>query len=770
MTPTTITGTRFRTTLLGCTAAATAAVCGAAAPATAQPATANTARLEEIVVTAQKREQSLQDVPISITAVTQETLQANRITSVLDLGALVPNVTIRTTRGASGLPQITVRGIVNRSGSSVPMYLDGVLIGGVRGVAFDLPDIERIELLRGPQGTLFGRNSTGGALSIVTRDPSGEFRVRQALTVGNYQQFRSSTRVETPRFGPFSASISYTHDEREGDIKNVGAGTVWNKTAVGLGRMVSPKTLGDKNSESVFVAVKFEPSDNFNVVYKYDWTENDFTPEGYGYFGFLPSVRSPVTGPLIQAMYNANRPPGPDYHRPKYLNNAYTAPGHSKASGHSITANLRINDELSLKNILAYRQSSIYAASDISGLGGMINLFPSLGVVGAPMVVTGVESAGRNKQWSDELLLNYDSKRLTLTLGAQYIDIDQFFGPPDGLNNLSFSVVPNFTLLATSRAFTNETQKSWAVFGQAEVHVTPQLDLVSGYRYTKDKKFGTPFVGNRPIPYDYEASKSTYSFGANYRPAENIMIYAKYGTGYVAGGASADVAFGPETVKSWEVGVKSDLLDSRLRVNLVGWKAKYEHLQLGTLGVNIGRPDIQGVTVDQGDELAKGGELEVTALPIRGLSLTGGLGYTDAHLTRLNPVFGNLSIFKLTQIATWTANLAGQYQTEPLFGEARLTFRADAQWHSKLRVIGQLPVNPAFKHVEYVEPSWLVNARASLQGISLPRGEVEVALWVKNLFDNDLPQFPIASGNPAYLSSGNYERARTFGLDLIYDF
>ncbi|HKX79084.1 MAG TPA: TonB-dependent receptor, partial [Novosphingobium sp.] len=143
----------------------------AATPAVAQEAEDSGSTVADIIVTAQKREQSLQDVPISVTAVTQETIQANRITDVRDLGSMVPNLAVRNLAGAAGIPGFSMRGLQTVGGleKSISPYLDGVFIGSSTGSAFELPDLERIEVLRGPQGTLFGRNSTGGAISIVTR-------------------------------------------------------------------------------------------------------------------------------------------------------------------------------------------------------------------------------------------------------------------------------------------------------------------------------------------------------------------------------------------------------------------------------------------------------------------------------------------------------------------------------------------------------------------------------------------------------------------------
>jgi iron complex outermembrane receptor protein len=204
-----------RTGLLACTAlASTFFIAGTAHAAAPAPAADNGGGLEEIIVTAQKREQSVQDVPIAVTAVTQETLQANRIVSVNDLSSIAPGVTVRPSPGGVGIPAFTIRGqtsygVVAGSDKQVSIYLDGVYLANPRGSIFDLPDVARIEVLRGPQGTLFGRNATAGAISVSTRDPSGEAQVKLEGSYGNYDAYRLRASVSTPEFGPFSAYLMF---------------------------------------------------------------------------------------------------------------------------------------------------------------------------------------------------------------------------------------------------------------------------------------------------------------------------------------------------------------------------------------------------------------------------------------------------------------------------------------------------------------------------------------------------------------------------------
>ncbi len=232
--------------------ASTALIAVAALPAQALAQNADdNGGLEEIIVTAQKREQSVQDVPIAVTAVTEASLQANRIYTVNDLSAIAPGLTVKPSAGGIQTPSFTMRGqvsfgVVAGSDKQVSVYLDGVYISSPRGSIFDLPDIQRLEVLRGPQGTLFGRNATAGAVSITTRDPSGDARLRVEGTYGNYDQYRVRATVETPEFGPFSALFSYVRNYRRGEIENAAAGTVWDRTnsPSPFGKGTSPRWLG----------------------------------------------------------------------------------------------------------------------------------------------------------------------------------------------------------------------------------------------------------------------------------------------------------------------------------------------------------------------------------------------------------------------------------------------------------------------------------------------------------------------------------------------
>jgi iron complex outermembrane receptor protein len=824
---------RQRIRVLARTALASGLVVPIAAHAQMATTPAPAVGVQEIVVTAQKRQQRLQDVPIAITALTGDALAANRVQNVSDLSGLAPNVTVRPAAGGTAIPAFSSRGltsygVVPGSDKEFSIYLDGVYIGSTRASMFDLPDIERVEVLRGPQGTLFGRNSTTGAVSIVTRDPKGKFGLQQEFTMGNQDEFRSRTTVDLPSVGPFSAYVTFLHDEHRGDVKNLGAGTTWDRTGpdTGLGVQTSPKYLGGKNENSVFAAVKFEPSDRFRTVYKFDYTTNHFTPDATSLVAL--NTASPLTGSLLEALYSSQSSPVPfntAAKRPDAVNNSFIVDSYQKNYGHSLTSTFDATDHLSIKNIAAYRYSYIDSSSQLDGAGGLVftpqavlpaailaaystlppaqapGAIPGYAAyyttqVGKRYVPFGLNNQAIGKQWSDEIQANYSSRLLTLTIGGLYFHQKDQSGAPLGLsNNLAFQLIDNngrIPLGDDATSFNKAT--SLAAYAQAEVHVTPKLDLVAGGRITHDKKSGDYIGGGEYVPpagvaqtdptyytagnfsgvsdfsFKYKKTKPTYSIGANYKPIRDLLAYVKYSTGFVSGGSIGAVSFKPETVKSLEGGVKGEFLDHRLQANLAGFYAKYQNIQSSQGGLNVGHPELGTVIISQGSAKAYGYEAELTAAPLRGLTLNGTLGYTHIKFGAVNPVLlgANYNTYEPTLIPKYTVSLSGQYETRPLFDETTLIVRADANYHTKERAIqpGVVAAIPAFGAIAYIPATWILNTRFTLH--NLGPAHLDVAFWTRNLTNDKSPLFPLDLNNIVLAS--DFQPARTYGMDVSVRF
>jgi iron complex outermembrane receptor protein len=781
----------------GAWAAPAAPVAAAAAPAS----DSNT--VGEIVVTAQKRSQNLQDVPISVSALNAKSLEANRITNAIDLGGTVPNLSARATGGGALIPAFTMRGVtsygvVPGSDKEISIYLDGVYIGSTVGSAIDLPEVSQIEVLRGPQGTLFGRNSTAGAISVTTRDPGYKFGLAQDFTAGNYGEFRSKSRIDFGTFGDFSASVTYLHDQRRGDVRNLGAGTVWTfpETAGVPTTQVSPKWLGSKNVNSVFAALKYEHAD-LVVVNKFDWTGQHYTPPASAAVNYFPGTLGPAAGAYFGGIIALqNTPPllDPSATRPAAVNNSFSLPSYDRDWGDSLTATLRISDHLSFKNIFAYRNSYLRESGDLGGFGDLVVTpaiqtafgFPA-SYTGSPFVVYGIEQVQTSKQWSDEVQANFNSRIVTLTAGLLYFHLTTTNGGRVGFpNNIVLAPVPgaNFGNVNPTSGEAFNSAQSLAAYAQAEVHVTSQLDLVAGFRETNDRKTGQ-FDGASTVVFNkYDRTLPSFTAGLNYKPTRDILFYGKFSHANVSGGSAGTVVFNPEFADSSEAGIKSEFFDHRLRANLSAFTVLYRHLQAASAGINVGHPELGLVVVDQGTVRAKGFEFESTAVPLRGVTLGAAVGYTSVKNTYLNPLSGQgasdasgvfhpvtLSTFFPSLQPKWTTNLSAEYDTQPVFGESTMTFRIDASWRDKeltdnFTVYQQLPGNP-YGAIEYSPATWLVNARVSLDHVKLPLGEGQIALWVKNLTDAKESVFPDIFG---FIGVTEFQPARTFGVDINFKY
>jgi iron complex outermembrane receptor protein len=493
--------------------------------------------------------------------------------------------------------------------------------------------------------------------------------------------------------------------------------------------------------------------------------------------------------------------------RPDAVNN-YSVPGRTKGWGHSLTSTFQATDQLSFKNIFANRRAYYLSPwSDFGGLGGLVNTgsagFIGLltapvaaATIGAPVFVQGASTGADDTQWSDEFQINYNSKLVTLTTGALYYDQTQRrfqAGVDAGIGRArspSFGVYPGFVAPFTGQArlaggrFSKVKVKSSAIFGQAEIHVMDSLDLVGGVRYTKDKKNGidastVSLIAPRPNVIDYEGDKVTYNLGVNYKLAADKLLYAKYSTGYISGGAISAIVYNPEVAKSWEGGIKADWLDGSLRTNLAVFQTKYTDLQASVSGTLLGRPEITNAIASFGDAKVKGVELETSYSPVRNLVFTANGGYLDFKYTRLSAI-ATTGVAEVMPIyrPKWTGNVSAQYTTDPLFGDATLTARIDGNYRSSQWGISSVPTaSPAsgftaaeqaiFRQQGRIKGYWLLNGRIALQNMNLGEARGTLALWGRNLLDN---KSPTLMQSVVTVISTSYEPARTVGLDFTVEF
>lgn len=707
--------------------------------------------LEEVVVSAQRRDQSVQDVPISIATFSNAAIQRFRIQNLTDLNTLVPNLS--AVEGAGGTRSVVfqIRGLYATgtalgADAGVATYLDGVYLRGGGASIVNYADLERIEVLRGPQGTLFGRNTSGGAIAFITKDPNGEFGFRQKLTTGNYDLFESRTRVDTPKVGPFSASLNYTYSDREGPVRNSGAGFTVDFAEFGGGRFVSPERLGDSRTEAVFLAVDGDFHQDLSLVYKFDYTDMEATPTAVGVLGAIPVLAS-LTGPSFGTEL------------PDTVNNAFHFPTSQVTRGHNLTAEYALNDSMMLRNILSYREASVQAPGHtLDGLGQF-----------APIVVIfAVTGENARKEFSEELQFIWDEAAFTLTTGLMYYDLDQTAGGYKNAQNGFFgSAPPNLTFFPGSRpAAPSEVEaESMAVYGQYEYHLNDQWDLIVGGRYTKDEKvyIDRTLMTGEVLETDYDDSQFTYLLGINYKPTVDSLVYSKYSTGYISGGVVSGLAYELEKSKSFEVGAKASWLDNRLQTNAAWFFVEYENQQFGTAG-NLVNPPVPTpqVLVNAGETEAQGIEFEGSWLPFSGLTMGLNVGYLDFEFKDVDLVLLGGPISKHLR-PKWTSTVSADYETPSVIGSAYLQFHFDASYRSEEEVITRLVpfadgTNPG---------TWRLNASVSLGGMKFAGGELGLSLWGRNLTDKTLPSNMNTLGP---VVAGYYEFPRTYGVDLTYDY
>lgn len=749
----------------------------------------NNGQLQDIVVTAQKREESLQNIPVAVTALNRASLENLQVSNFNNLSGLAPNVTSVTSTSGSN-PQVTIRGIIGGNvelgkDSGVALYLDGVYVGRSTGAGFDVADLERVEVLRGPQGTLYGRNATGGAVNYITQAPKGELYWRQDVSVGNLGLLRTRTRIDLPKFGPFSISGNFLHDERDGWVRNTASGLVYDLsdatagTPYPVGRRTSVKRLGSRNVEAGQIAVRFAPEGAPIVVdYKFDRTHAQYTNRGNQVLvdnSGLDSFRS--LAPTF--VYQDRLPMG------------FTTPENLDTWGHNLTITLDLSDAIQFKSITGYRGYKTEFSNDVIGGGFENSLLAPPG--GGTFDVLGIIETERDRSFSQEAQLTYDSDLVNLIGGVFY-----YRQHTKTVNPLYF-----FAQLPTAdvgpvpaSGFPSDgdiLNKSIAGYGQATIHATEQLDVTAGVRYTHDERNKDSVLNPDPAnAFQAKFNHVDWMANVNYRPNNDMTFYAKAGTGYISGGINTalPIAYQPEKLFQVELGAKTDWFDRRLRANIALFHSTYKNLQQS---VN----DANGffITDNVGKATIKGLELELTALPVKNLTLSANYGYSKFKYKEfiLGVIPGTTTPNDVTDIAypnfyrpKHTITLNAQYDLPEIGNGMKPSFNVNARWHSDMAlyvqpaVFAQTQLNPALTPAQLASLAavdkftqdnaiWEIDARASLAAIPLDTAKGKVSVWVRNLLDKNT--ITNATSVASFgIVSGQFHEPRTYGVDFSIEF
>ncbi len=705
------------------------------------------AMLEEIVVTARKREESLQETPISITAFSAASLEAANMVDLRDIGKYTPGMSFTSYgMGSSEAGAIFLRGIgqsdhMVTTDPGVGLYIDGVYVGRNQGAALDLLDLERVEVLRGPQGTLYGKNTIGGAVNVISRKPTGTPGGHVSLTVGQDGRFNGAITGETPLGDQSALSFGFLSKNRDGVGEQVFTGA----------------EAGDEDSLSGRAQFSWQgQAIEFSLAADATRARQAAMPHSFyahaDWLGVGTCYQRAADG---FALCGAGT--GADPFDSYSLDNLDTE---QDLFGLSATLEWDVSENLVLKSISAYR--------DMEYLG-------SLEFDGAPQRVVYYRETGASDQFSQELqLTGTTDASLTWIAGLYYFT-------EEGHNDQQ-----DYEFGGRTNRVSQVETSSYAAFGQATMDISPRLSVTGGLRYTEESKdyhvlrsnldasgamtlddAGQPSYAIPPTAIDETWNAVSGTLNVNYALVEGVMVYGTYSRGFRSGGfaarpaAPASVgAYDPEYVDMFEIGLKALVLEDRLRFNAAVYRNDYEDYQaqvnrvgnsFDTRVLNAAAAEIDGV------------ELELTALisPIFRIDAT--YAYTDAEITKvdLDPSLeANFSAgHKLPYVSENTFSISPQLDV-PLASGGSVLARLDYAYRDDF--YGQIANSPFEREKGY----GLINGRIEYRSAA---DSWSVALYGINLADETYTR--VRNYYPGFLGFAiwNTDR-REIGLTGRYEF
>ena len=627
------------------------------APASAQTADAHQAAPvvdddKVIVVTARRREESIQDVPLSITAISGEALAKNGTLEITEIAQEVPNLTLEVSRGTNTTLTAFIRGVGQQDPvagfeAGVGLYVDDIYLNRPQGAVLDIYDVERIEVLRGPQGTLYGRNTIGGAIKYVTAALPDETAIKVRGTYGSYNQADLIVTASTPVSDSLKVGVSGARLSRGGFGDNLVQEGVENY---------------NKDVWGARGTIEFDNGPLF-IRLSGDYVKDNSDPrQGHR---LLPGAFSGA--PVLDDVYDTRA--GLD-----------VVDQEVEAYGGGLTIAYELNDTMTVKSITGYRKDHSTTPIDFDSL---------------PQADLDVPAIYRNKQFSQELQFLYEGDRLSGVLGAYYLDASAFTAFDVAL--FTTGAIPSVNLPGLNAQTLGDVDtKTWSIFGDFTYDLTDQFSLSLGGRYTWDKRTSrilrTTFVGGYSdlfpptdavpiaVTSDFNGSATFKEFtpraSLSFKPNANHTFYATYSKGFKGGGfdprgqtsqapdldGDGDIdyadqyeflSFAPETVDSYEIGWKASLLDDSLFISLAAFKGDYTDVQIpGSVGVDSNGDGISdsfvGITSNAGDADVNGVEFEGRAVvgrnfagPGSRLTFNWALGVLDAKYNTFIDALGN---------------------------------------------------------------------------------------------------------------------------------
>ncbi|WP_353227324.1 TonB-dependent receptor [Novosphingobium sp.] len=771
-----------------------------AAPAAAADAPPT---VSEIIVTAQRREESIQKVPVAVTAIGAQALRDLRVSSVRDIAGLAPGLEMNT-QGQQSNPTIIIRGIASGTSSNsvdpkVGIYIDGVYIGRAVGSLLDFSDIERLEVLRGPQGTLFGRNATSGAISITTAAPKGELGARASLSVGNYNATRAKLSVDLPKIGPFSVRLSYLHDQIDGDVTNTLAGKGLNIAlrAPEFGTQKYVAKLGNRKVDGGQIAVRGDFGD-VTADYRFDYTNSNASGRAMQSLGVIPDASGQLLAPIValQPYFGGTENPGTN--GPLSSVAAATSNEHTVTQGHSLTLNWHVGTGISIKSITAYRQfRQDPVIFDLGSAGGLRFTFQQLGALITPGLTDAQRQAGlfnpaniptsndyffplltaratSQNQFSQELQFQIARDAYQLTAGLFYFSErapgTEVLGILEPTPSATIVPSPLDNVFGSGLTRTYSQNYSVASYAQLTWHLAPTLDLTGGVRGTFDKRHlridvisaaqgGSLGVGDYRLAY----SRATYTGILAWHPDPASNFYAKISSGYVAGGILSGIPYRPENLTAYELGSKTQFFNNRLRLNLSAFYNDYADLQ--TQNFINGKQFFDNA----GKAKIKGVEAEAEIAVVQGLNLSGSMSYTDfTYKTFVLNGTDVAAYARPTYFSNWTGRAAAVYNSPELgHSGAHISGLVEGRYRSSY-YLTSTPLRNVLTGAAVLEDKnkqsgyWVVNGRLGLADLAVGGAKLSLSAYGDNVFNKRYISF----GAPVLLFTGTYDRGRTFGVEL----
>ncbi|HYG29728.1 MAG TPA: TonB-dependent receptor [Allosphingosinicella sp.] len=744
--------------------------------------------LDAIVVTALRRETNLQSTPISISVMSSENLADRHVQSLLDLGdGSVPGLRVATYESRQSALTVGIRGIVPGDanqparGQGVGIYIDGVYLGRQHGLNAALLDIERMEVLRGPQGTLFGRNTEGGAVNIVTRAPSGEFGGRAVAGIANFGGYNGALHVDLPEFANVAVKI-------DGVVQHQGA-TVDNPLPGQLG-WNSYHRYGGR------IAARWRPSEAFSANFSFDIARDENTPFYSQLINFNPEGYTVAT--LAQIAANDNRlPAGTIAPLPPIV----TVTGRRMSVGDiGVPQQASIDrtegsmarlvweaaDNLELRSITARRTVDAEQWDNSGGAHRTPSFLPngnfsrySLSHLTQRQFSQEFQAVGSFPQIEYVAGLYYFNERAAERAATPNTNRWNATGTAFTINDAQAWSPANWSIARSSYA----RSTSYAAFGQ--LTWTPSwlesLHITAGGRFTHDRKRGDlVMVNNAPTSFPFEISSSRFDplLTIAWDATADINLYARYATGYRSGGASSRSltfrTFGPESVAAYEVGAKIDFLGRRGRFNLAAFWMDRSDSQFdfdfyfiqpnGTIRHTLETVNAPGTTRIRGLEA----DFALRATE----RLTFGASYAYTHWRvppTANPLVAGNPLQPLFIVYTPRHAASGSidYSIPVGGGDTQVRLHLDGNYASSAYTFDNEDVR--------AEPSFIVNARLSLANISMGAGEqtLTVSLWARNLLNeqhiyrrSNANRFPIDGNFGTVIGDyANFNAPRTYGLE-----